>query len=73
MAAFRIRPIDQLVRQYWQVQGKLSEARVEGTQVGFRTAVRCRRLLSEGEALGYNLDDEMARQLQADSDADFRI
>ena len=69
MVELRIRPIDHLVYLYWQAQGKVSEGCVEGFPVGFRTAVRLKRLLSEAEALGYNLDDEIVRQLQADNDA----
>ncbi len=65
----KIRPVDHLVNQYWQMQNKLSEGCVEGLSADFKTVVRIKRLLSEAEALGYNLADETARQLQADSDA----
>jgi len=70
MAILRIRPVDHLVLPYWQAQNKLSGSLIEGSPRDFRTVVRVRRLQSDANKLGYNLDDETVRQLQARSDAD---
>lgn len=70
MAGFRISPLDRLVWENWKVQNKISEAQVEGLSTGFRTSLRRKRLLSEAEALGCNLDDETVRQLEAHTGAD---
>jgi hypothetical protein len=64
----RIRPVDHLVCPYLQMQDKLSEGLVEGFRADFKTVIRLRRLLSEAEALGYNLADEAVHQAEADSD-----
>ena len=69
MAGLRIRPVDHLVLPYLQMQDKLSEGCVEGFSPDFKTVLRLKRLRSEAEALGYNLDDETVRQCQAHSEA----
>ncbi len=69
MAGLKIRPVDHLVLPYLQMQDRLSEGCVEGFSPDFKTVVRLKGLLSEAEALGYNLADETVRQLLAQNDA----